>query len=100
MEAVTSIVVLVAVAIRLSGVNSDETENSCPPGFVPNNGSCVCGDWPDGMIVCDEESQQASIRIGYCMTYDQDRGVTVGSCPQGYIRKKSTINSTTLYLQM
>ena len=69
-------------------MNSDQTENSCPPGFVPNNGSCVCGDWPDGMIVCDEESQQASIRIGYCMTYDQDRGVTVGSCPQGYVRNK------------
>ena len=60
---------------------------SCPPGFVMNNGSCVCGDWPDGMIVCDEESQPASIMIRYSMTYDEGI-VNVGMSPRGFFRDK------------
>ena len=45
---------------------------SCPPGFVPQGNSCVCADWPDGIITCDEDSLNASILIGYCMTYDNE----------------------------
>ena len=60
---------------------------SCPPGFVPQGNSCVCADWPDGMVVCDEDSQRASMQIGYCMTYDNLTGaITAGACPEGYYR--------------
>ena len=60
----------------------------CPPGFVPQSNSCVCADWPSGMITCDELSKTASMQIGYCMTYDNERGeVRAGACPQSNYQK-------------
>ena len=76
------------VSVLVPGVaHISVTSLSCPPGFVVNNGSCVCGDWPDGMIVCDEESQPASIMIRYSMTYDEGI-VNVGLSPRGFFRDK------------
>ena len=60
---------ILTVAIALLSVTATL---SCPPGFVSQGNSCVCADWPDGIITCDEDSLNASIRIGYCMTYDNE----------------------------
>ena len=63
---------------------------SCPPGFVSQGNSCVCADWPDGIITCDEDSLNASIQIGYCMTYDNGtEEVRVGFCQQALYRSDS-----------
>ena len=63
---------------------------SCPPGFVSQGNSCVCADWPDGIIACDEDSLNASIQIGYCMTYDNGtEEVRVGYCQQAFYRSDS-----------
>ena len=60
---------------------------SCPPGFVPQGNSCVCADWPNGMVVCDEDSLTASMQIGYCMTYDNETGeVSAGGCLNSFFR--------------
>ena len=63
---------------------------SCPPGFVSQGNSCVCAGWPDGIITCDEDSLNASIQMGYCMTYDNETDDTrVGFCQQSYVRNSS-----------
>ena len=61
----------------------DAAANFCPPAFVVQGNSCVCAEWPRNIIICDQCSLNASIQIGYCMTYDETIGeVTVGRCPQ------------------
>ena len=63
---------------------------SCPPGFVSQGNSCVCADWPDGIITCDEDSLNASIQIGHCMTYDNGtQEVRAGFCRQAFFRNDS-----------
>ena len=63
---------------------------SCPPGFVSQGNSCACADWPDEIITCDEDSLNASIVIGYCMTYDNEtEEVRVGYCQQALYRSDS-----------
>ena len=60
---------------------------SCPPGFVSQGNRCVCADWPDGIIACDEDSLNASMLIGYCMTYDNEtEEVRAGYCQQAFYR--------------
>ena len=59
---------------RLFGSFLAASKSDCPPGFVHQENSCVCANWPEGMIVCDEDSQKASMRIGYCMTYINETG--------------------------
>ena len=78
---------ILTVAIALLSVTATL---SCPPGFVSQGNSCVCAEWPDGIITCDEDSLNASIRIGYCMTYDNETDDTrVGFCQQSYVRNDS-----------
>ena len=75
--------------IQPADANSVTPSLSCPPGFVPQGNSCVCADWPREMVICDEFKKTASIRIGYCMTYDNDsQEVRVGECPQALYRKR------------
>ena len=63
---------------------------SCSPGFVPQGDGCVCGNWPNGMIICDEDSKNASMQIGYCMTYNNETGeVRAGACLQSFFRNDS-----------
>ena len=71
-----------------SSVNLTKTGAlSCPPGFVSRGNSCVCADWPNGIIVCDENLQTASVQFGYCMTYVNETGeLRAGACPQGLLR--------------
>ena len=72
---------------EVSASDSIVTALSCPPGFVSKGNSCACGDWPDRMVVCDNDSLTASIIVGFCMTYDNETGeVRAGACPQGNFR--------------
>ena len=67
---VCSVRILTVVAIAVVSVTATL---SCLPGFVSQGNSCVCADvWPDGIITCDEDSLNASMVIGYCMTYDNE----------------------------
>ena len=60
---------------------------SCPPGFLSKGNNCVCAEWPSGMVTCDEDSQQASMQIGYCMTYDNEtHEIRAGACQVGLYR--------------
>ena len=87
-------IAIVLAAVTLSAVEGSSPVNlkkaaslSCPPGFVPQGNSCVCADWPNGIIVCDENLQTASVQFGYCMTYVNETGeLRAGACPQGLLR--------------
>ena len=79
-RAFIAIIIVVSVTASLS----------CPPGFVPQKNSCVCADWPNAIVTCDEDSRNASMQIGYCMTYDNEtKEVRVGHCIQSYFRNDS-----------
>ena len=78
---------ILTVAIALLSVTATL---SCPPGFVSQGNSCVCADWPFEIITCDEDSLNASIRIGYCMTYDNEtEEVRAGLLQPTYLRNNS-----------
>ena len=82
--------VFAAVAIVTWSPNNAAAALSCSPGFVPQGDDCVCGDWPNGIIICDEDSKKASMQIGYCMTYSNETGeVKAGTCPQSFFRNDS-----------
>ena len=98
MNGIAVTLVLIVTAVTLKGVTSnfafqqEQADNvtaslSCPPGFVPERNSCVCADWPNGMVICNENPQQASMQIGYCMTYDNETSqVRAGSCATSLFR--------------
>ena len=74
----------IALVIAVASVTASP---SCPPVFVPQGNSCVCADWPNRMVICDEDSPTASMQMGYCMTYDYETGeVRAGSCTNTVFR--------------
>ena len=80
---------VICIAVIIAAV-SVAASLSCPPGFVPQRNNCVCADWPNEMVTCDEGSQQASMKIGYCMTYDNEtREVRAGHCTNTFFRNDS-----------
>ena len=74
---------LTVLLVLLSAVRGDA--DSCPLWFVPRNGSqsgCVCNKHLKGVINCDQESENISIHLGDCMTYDtSSSSVIIGQCP-------------------
>ena len=63
---------------------------SCPPAFMPKENSCVCADWPKGIVTCDDASKNAQMLIGYCMTYNNATGeIRAGTCRKSYFRDDS-----------
>ena len=80
----------ICIALVIAAVSASASL-SCPPGFVPQGSqSCVCADWPNRMIVCDEDLLTASMQIGYCMTYDNETGeVRAGGCLNTMFRNDS-----------
>lgn len=92
---VVAAVVLMAQALWTPAKSEISADNvtaslSCPPGFVPQGNCCVCANWPNGIVICDEVSQRASMQIGYCMTYDSYTGeVRAGICEQSFLRNDS-----------
>ena len=84
-----NIILIITVTVAIAVVSVRATL-SCPPGFVSQGNSCVCADWPDGIITCDEDSLNASMMIGYCMTYDNETGeLRAGYCQQAFFRDDS-----------
>ena len=80
---------LICIAVIVAAV-SVAASLSCPPGFVPQRNNCVCADWPNEMVKCDEASQQASMKIGYCMTYNNETSeVRAGRCTNTFFRNDS-----------
>ena len=78
--------VLTALFVLLSAVQAEV--DSCPLWFVPGNGSvtgCVCNKHLKSIIKCDQQSENVSIQLGDCMTYNATNGsVIVGQCPYLY----------------
>ena len=54
----------------------------CPTWFTYDNasGQCICEDNINGIITCDSDGQKVYILACYCMTYDNQTGINVGSC--------------------
>ena len=77
----------------LSSLNQTE-EMSCPVWFMYDSTSqqCICGDDLGGVIGCDNEEQRAYVMRCYCMTYDNQTGVTVGSCFTNCFMNKSSMS--------
>ena len=62
------------------GVNAVEKQ-SCPTWYVEtkHNGEtrCVCGATLDGIVRCNDTTQESVILAGYCMSYDDTVNGTV-----------------------
>ena len=90
--AVSVISSVCVVATLEQQTDSEAISPSCPPGFVSqgNESSCVCGNWPYKIVKCDERSKNASMLIGFCMTYDNETGeINAGVCATGIFRSDS-----------
>ena len=53
---VCSVRILTVVAIAVVSATAMHPLLSSEAGFVSQGNSCVCADWPDGIITCDEDS--------------------------------------------
>ena len=81
------------VAVIIAAV-SVTASLSCPPGFVSERNNCVCADWPNRMVMCDQDLQKASMKIGYCMTYDNKTGeVRAGYCANTFLFRNGSYES-------
>ena len=68
------------------GAIAVQEKPSCPTWYraAKNNGvtRCVCGAAFEHVVVCDEDTQQTLILVGYCMSYDDTiNDTTIGKCP-------------------
>ena len=66
-----------------------QEKSSCPTWYraAKNNGvtRCVCDATLEHAVVCNENTQQTLIRLGYCMSFDDTiNGLVVGRCPFNY----------------
>ena len=87
------VLVLVTSALAFSVT---ESVKECPPWFKWVNtsescGYCACGKGLPWDVLCDQEKQESSIRLGYCMFYDSaEKEVTGALCMSLF--PKCTIN--------
>ena len=68
------------------GAIAVQEKSSCPTWYraAKNNGvtRCVCDATFEHAVVCDEDTQQTLLRVGYCMSYDDTiNDSVVGRCP-------------------
>ena len=66
--------------------DSPNSATECPPWFISNENSssrCVCSDAFPEVVRCDQVSQKSFLRLGYCMTYNENltESTLIGSCP-------------------
>ena len=81
--------ILIAVTIATLLV-TDVNSLDCPLAFAPKGNSCVCADWSNGIVTCDNVSQRAFMQIGYCMTYNNATGeIRAGGCQKSNFRSDS-----------
>ena len=67
----------------------------CPTWFVPNKDRrvCDCGERFDGSVKCVPSSNSSSLRIGYCMTYNETSKLTsIGPCPYNTNKQATRFN--------
>ena len=63
-----------------------QDNGTCPTWFLPatddtGNDTCKCGNKLDGIVHCDNATQQVYIHRCYCMSYNQDMSaLVVGNC--------------------
>ena len=78
-------IVLFAVAAVVTGnpaLLSDTSDSDCPTWFIPVNNSCECGSDLDEKVRCNPDTQEVSILLTYCITYDSlDNSTVFGACP-------------------
>ena len=61
---------------------SDMSDPDCPTWFVPVNNICECGSDLSEKVRCNADTQEVSILLTYCMTYDSlDNTTVIGACP-------------------
>ena len=72
----------------------DRNTNVCPAWFLHENktGQCVCGDELNGVLSCDKETNRVYMIECYCMTYDDELGITTGTCFTNCILIESKIS--------
>ena len=57
---------------------------TCPSTWIYK--SCACGSSLGGAVICNQDTQNVSLLMGYCMTYDNATGLAlVGRCPYDVI---------------
>ena len=62
---------------------------ACPTWTYPNKTSlsheCICGDFLEGAVVCDQDTLKVRLAPYYCISYNRWLNTTViGSCPYRY----------------
>ena len=76
----------------LSIISSRVTVEDCPPWSTPDksNTQCVCSDYLDFRIKCDQYKQTSYLHLGFCAVYDPSTNNTVvAACP--YVFPKDLI---------
>ena len=87
--------------VKYDPVAMFKNTSSCPPWFIQENttGQCLCGNELNGALSCDNKEMKIYIIKCYCMTYDNELGITAGSCFINCILRKSNI-SFQMYLKV
>ena len=64
---------------------------SCPPWYFYNDSECECGSRLDGLVHCDQNMEHTLVLQSYCMTYDNNTGITVaGACLYNFFNISNT----------
>ena len=81
------VIVALLLTVLKAGVHAQvHNQAPCPPGKV----HCDCGQWPQGVIQCNRNHQNASasLMINYCLTYNNvSQQFVLGRCPFNLLRK-------------
>ena len=86
MKCVVWIAVLL-IAHRSYAQDECDSHQECPTWFIPDTSStnkttCKCANSISEVVQCGKQSNQSSLRRGYCMTYNCEHNSTyVGKCP-------------------
>ena len=73
---------MAAVVTSNPALLSSMSDSACPTWFIPVNDSCVCGSDVHEKVQCNEDTQEVSVLLTYCMTYSSLHNTTVvGACP-------------------
>ena len=75
-------ILLISLACSICYARQDTQNNLCPPWFFYNTTrkTCECYSSPsiDHIVKCNEK--EALLKLGYCMTYEEESGFHVGIC--------------------
>ena len=82
------LVSLIALVSGACGSKEQQTDEECPTWFNPQvrNGSvsCVCGNSPNEIVVCDQNSNLSMLLYTNCMTHVSSNSTLLGRCPFAY----------------